>query len=40
MASRIKQGTGRLVINKEERLEKFPLEKIGFLRGEFPEMFK
>jgi len=28
------------VINKEKKLEKFPLEKTGFLREDFPEMFK
>ena len=40
LAGRIKEGTGRLVVNKEKKLEKFPLEKTGFLKEEFPEMFK
>ena len=40
LAGRIKVGTGRLVVNEAKKLDKFPLEKIGFLREEFPEMFK
>jgi hypothetical protein len=31
---------GRLAINEAKSLEKSPFEKIGFLREEFPEMFK
>jgi len=27
-------------MHEAKKLEKFPMEKIGFLRGEFPETFR
>jgi hypothetical protein len=31
---------GELIINKNKKLEPFPLERIGFLRDDFPELFR
>jgi len=31
---------GKIIVDKHSRLYKFPLEKIEFLKEDFPELFK